>query len=48
VAEYRHNKKLTLRCKAHCLFNNQCKCIANGITVNPINEVPKCITFLKP
>lgn len=48
IAAYRHTKNLTLKCKAKCLFNNKCACIANGITVNHVSEVPKCITFLKP
>ena len=48
VAPYRHTKKLALKCNAKCLFNREHCCIANGITVNPIKEVPKCTTFLKP
>ena len=48
VADYRHIKNTCLICKARCLFNKDCKCIANGITVNAPNNTPKCITFMKP
>ena len=46
-APQRESKTADILCEADCLFN-QCKCCeANGITVNPINEKPHCITFLK-
>lgn len=48
IANYRHNKKLSIKCNAKCLFNRSSICIANGITVNDITNKPKCITFSKP
>ena len=47
IAPYRHNKDLCLKCKADCLFNNNHNCIANGITVNDVNDCALCITFMK-
>ncbi len=48
VSPYRHNKKITLNCSAKCLFNENGKCIANGITLCDSNKTAKCITFMKP
>ncbi len=47
VSPYLHNKKVNLTCEAKCLFNNNGKCIANGITINDCPN-PKCITHMKP
>jgi len=47
-AGYRHTKKLSLKCEAKCLFNRDGNCIANGITVNDLDDTAKCITFAKP
>lgn len=34
-------------CTAHCLFNDNGKCVANGITLNDLKEKPLCVTFLR-
>ena len=49
VADYRHLKDICLSCKAKCLFNNNTRCMSNGITVNSaLSDHPKCMTFIKP
>jgi len=49
IADYRHIKNMCLHCDAKCIFNNNCNCIANGITINSaVSNHPKCITFMKP
>ena len=48
VAPYRHNKKISLICNAKCLFNQNGKCIANGITLCDNNKSARCITNAKP
>jgi len=49
IADYKHLKDMCLKCDAKCLFNRDCHCIANGITVNmSSNDTPKCMTFMKP
>lgn len=47
-APYREKKKMRIACKAECLFNEQGVCVANGLTVNPVDECPLCITHIKP
>lgn len=47
VHPYRHNKTVKIDCKAKCLFNENGKCFANGITIQ--NTTPKdaeCITYI--
>lgn len=46
-APQRDSKTLKIDCRAHCLFNDNGKCVANGITLNDIKEKPLCITFLR-
>lgn len=46
-APQRDSLTIGIECKANCLFNNNGKCEANGITLNDIKERAKCITFLK-
>lgn len=46
--KYKHNKKMPLNCCAKCLFNQEGHCRSNGITINDINDVPKCVNFIKP
>ena len=49
VSDYRHIKDMCLRCEANCIFNEDGKCLSNGITINAaISPQPKCITFMKP
>ena len=47
-ANFRHIKDVNLKCnKQSCLFNNNQKCNANGITVLDNNGCPNCGTFIK-
>ena len=46
-APQRDSKTLSIDCCAECLFNNNGKCVSNGITVNALKEFPYCISFLK-
>lgn len=49
VADYRHLKDVNLTCRAKCLFNRNCHCISNGITINAATQKePKCMTYMKP
>lgn len=49
VADYRHIKDMCLKCEANCIFNENGKCLSNGITVNAaLSSQPKCMTFMKP
>lgn len=42
----RDTKTMNIECKTDCIFNDNGKCVANGITVNALVE-PYCITYLK-
>ncbi len=46
-APQRDSATIGIGCNAHCLFNCDGKCVANGITLNDINEKPLCVTFLR-
>ncbi len=46
-APQRDSKTIEIDCKAHCLFNCDGKCVANGITLNDLKEKPLCVTFLR-
>lgn len=46
-APQRDSKTINIGCNAHCLFNQDGKCVANGITLNDIKEKPLCVTFLR-
>ncbi len=46
-APQRDSATIDIGCKAHCLFNRDGKCVANGITLNDLKEKPLCVTFLK-
>lgn len=46
-APQRDTKTMEIGCKAHCMFNCQGDCIANGITVNAIGEKPYCMTYIR-
>ena len=46
-APQRDSATIGIECNAHCLFNQDGKCVANGITLNDIKEKPLCVTFLK-
>lgn len=43
----RDRSKLDIVCRAHCLFNDNGVCVANGISLNEIKEKPLCTTFLR-
>jgi len=47
-APYREKRKMRVACSAKCLFNEQGTCVANGLTINSLNECPECMTFIKP
>ena len=47
-APHRAKQHMRVTCAAKCLFNEQGTCIANGLTVNSINEKPLCITYISP
>lgn len=42
---FRHNKKVNIKCKAHCLFNEGGNCKANGISVSN-KKTAECITAI--
>lgn len=42
---FRHNKKVDISCDAHCLFNENGKCHANGISVSN-KHTAICITAI--
>ena len=45
---YRHKKDVNIECGAEsCLFNNNCRCKANGITVCNCNTCALCSTYIK-
>lgn len=46
-APMRDSKTLRIDCSAVCIFNEDGKCSANGITVNSLKEKPYCITYVK-
>ncbi len=46
-APQRDSATIDIGCNAHCLFNQDGKCVANGITLNDLQEKPFCVTFLK-
>ncbi len=46
-APQRDSCTIQIDCKAHCLFNDNGKCQANGITLNDLKEKPLCVTFLR-
>lgn len=46
-APQRDSATIGIDCNAHCLFNDNGKCVANGITLNDIKEKPLCVTFLR-
>lgn len=45
-AKQRDVKTMNIFCKADCIFNENGKCSANGITVNSLID-PYCITYMK-
>lgn len=47
-APHREKRRQTVDCSAKCLFNENGTCVANGLTINAINECPLCMTFIKP
>ena len=47
-APHREKKSMRVACAAKCLFNEQGVCVANGLTINSINENPLCMTHINP
>lgn len=44
----RNIKQVNLKCEStDCLFNKECRCNANGITVLDEQNKPQCGTFIK-
>ena len=44
----RNIKQVNLKCEKHgCLFNQNCRCSANGITILDEKNKPECGTFIK-
>ncbi len=46
-APQRDSKTIKIECNAHCLFNKNGDCQANGITLNDLKNKPYCVTFLR-
>ena len=44
---YRHKRKVDVECDAECLFNQNNKCKANGISVCNCSTCALCTTFIK-
>ena len=44
---FRHIKKANIFCKINCMFNENGKCLANGIVILDGNETPICGTFIE-
>ena len=47
IGDFSHNDKLCVDCHAHCLFNKNMKCNANGITVLESGKKGVCGTFIE-
>ena len=47
-APHREKKNMRVACAAKCLFNEQGVCVANGLTINSLNDCPYCLTYIKP
>lgn len=47
LSPYRHNKDCKINCRAHCLFNKDGICHANGITVIETEDDGLCATFIE-
>ena len=47
IGEHSHKDRLCVDCKAHCLFNKNGKCNANGITVLETSQKGYCGTFIE-
>ena len=39
-------KNINVECRAHCLFNKDNKCHANGISIMTNDKQPECSTFM--
>lgn len=44
---YRHSKNINIECDADCLYNQDKKCHANGISVCSCTNCALCTTFIK-
>ena len=46
-APQRDTKKMVIECKNNCVLNHGGRCVANGITINDIDQLPLCMTFVR-
>ncbi len=46
IAQTPTRKNVHVSCDAKCLFNKECKCKANGISVMTNDNKPECCTFM--
>lgn len=46
IAQTPSRKNTQVNCKAKCLFNDNCYCKANGISVMTNDKQPECCTFM--
>jgi len=46
-APQRDTKKMLIQCEKKCVLNKDGRCIANGITINDIKSLPKCMTVVE-
>ena len=45
---HKEKKSFWLTCSAnHCIFNEDGKCSANGLTINDVAKEPVCMTYLR-
>ena len=47
IESFSHNDRLKVECYAHCIFNRDGHCNANGITVLENNKKGFCGTFIE-
>ena len=47
IAPFREKSCIDIKCNAKCLFNKNCKCIANGISVLNDKDSASCATFIE-
>ena len=48
IHPFRHNREISIECKAECLFNKNGLCKSNGISVMNGKNSGVCITNIEP
>jgi hypothetical protein len=48
IHPFRHNREISIECKAECLFNKDGLCKSNGISVMNGKNSGVCITNIEP